>query len=177
MKIINKIETMIEKWVKPLPHLPIKTQKTIADNLWWVVGIGIVISGIGLLIVFNTFLNGMSALMGAPGYGFYLTYIYTGWWASSIIVSMLALIITLIIMVKAFNPLKAMHRKGWDLLFLSLLVMVVAKVISFILNISISGLFRDLIFAFVGIVIGAYILFEIKSYFKVGKIAAVIEKK
>ena len=176
MKIINKIENMIDKWVKPLPHISAKWTKMIAENLWWIVGLGIGAAGIGLLMMIGGFFYGMSALTGAPGYGLYLAYIYTGWWAFAIIVSMLALFVTLILMVKAYNPLKVMHRKGWDLLFLSLLIMVGARVISFIFNIGGLDSFRDLVFTFVSIVISVYILFEIKSYFKLER-TATIEKK
>jgi len=176
MKIINKIETMIEGWLKPLPHVPAKWTKMLADNLWWIVGIGIVLTAIASFMAIAALIAGLSFLSGFSGYGIYLANVYTGWWVIAAIISMLVPIASVVLMGMAFNPLKAMSKKGWDLLFIASLISAVAQVLVVIFNFSILSLFTALILPLIGIAVGVYVLFEIKSYFKSGKIAAVVEK-
>ena len=176
MKNINKIENMIQGWLKPLPHIPAKWTKMLADNLWWIVGIGIVLTGIALLMSINALLYGISYLGGMSGYGIHLANIYTGWWMAAAIVSMAIPAASVVLMGMAFNPLKAMQKKGWDLLFLASLVTAAAQILSVILNFNYVLIF-SLIMTLAGVAVGVYVLFEIKSHFKAGKIAAVKENK
>ena len=178
MKLINKIENMIEGWLKPLPHIPAKWTKMIADNLWWIVGIGIVLSGIGVIASIGGIYTAAVFMGRASTYfGYYADSFYTGWWVAAAVVSLLVLIANVVLMGMAFNPLKAMHKKGWDLLFYMFLIMVAARIVGVVLNFSVYSLFADVVVALLGIAVGVYLLFEIKSYFKAGKIAAVEEKK
>jgi len=177
MKNINKIENMIEGWLKPLPRIPAKWAKMLADNLWWIVGIGIVLSGIAVLMSISALLYGISFISGMSGYGAYLVNTYNGWWAAAAVVSLLSLAATVVLMGMAFNHLKVMHKKGWDMLFLASLVTAASSVIVVVLNFTNYIIFVNLFMTLIGTAVGVYLLFEIKSYFKSGKIAAVEEKK
>jgi hypothetical protein len=178
MENINKIENMIEGWLRPLPHIPAKATKMIAENLWWIVGIGIIISGIGVLVSINGIYTAAVFLGRAAAYfGYYANSFYTGWWVAAAAISLLALIANVALMVMAFSHLKVMHKKGWDLLFYSLLIMVAARIVIVVLNFSVYSLFVDMIVALLGIAVGMYLLFEIKSYFKSSPIATVQENK
>jgi len=176
MKNINKIETMIEGWLKPLPHIPAKWSKMLADNLWWIVGIGIVLTGIALLMALGVLFAGLSFLGGMSGYGALLANVYTGWWMAAAVISMAIPAVSVVLMGMAFNPLKAMQKKGWNLLFLASLVTAAAQILSVALNFNYVLIF-SLIMTLAGVAVGIYLLFEIKSYFKSGKIAAIKDKK
>ncbi|MEI6228757.1 MAG: hypothetical protein WCP11_01900 [Candidatus Saccharibacteria bacterium] len=178
MKNINKIENMIEGWLKPLPHIPAKWTKMIAENLWWIVGIGIILSVIGIFSMIGVLSTAAVFLERAARMsGYYNGSINDGWFVAATVVSLAMMIASAVLLIMAFNPLKTMHKKGWDLLFIIALVSAGAQVLSLALNFNIYNMFAGLLSALVGIAIGMYLLFEIKSYFKSGKIAAVEEKK
>ena len=177
MKNINKLETMITEWLKPLPRIPAKWTKMIAENLWWITGISIVLSVIAIFMSISAINTAVVFLGRASSFlDYYSNSFYDSWWVAAAVVSMVMLIVNVVLMGKAFNPLKAMQKKGWDLLFIMFLIMVVARVIGLVLSFSVDNLLVGLVMALVGIAVGVYVLFEIRSNFKDGKIAAVGKK-
>ena len=84
MESIHKLENMIEGWLKPLPHLPTQWRKWLADNLWWITLVGVVLSVIGVIGLFIAMLIAIP-LIGTTtslysAYGITTTQTYTGWW-------------------------------------------------------------------------------------------------
>jgi hypothetical protein len=167
---LHKLENTIKEWLKPLPHLPTEWRKWIANNVWWIVLVGVILSVLGGLALIGAVFTAMGAV--ATGNTIYSSLgvsgvsIYTGWWYAATVASLIFLVITVIINAMAITPLKAQSKKGWNLLFLTFLVGVVSSIVSVVLNITTVSVVGSLIGGVIGVVISAYFLFEIRSYFK-----------
>jgi hypothetical protein len=170
MESIHKLENMIEGWLKPIPHLPTEWRKWLAANVWWITLVGVVLSVIGVLGLIFALINAM-AIFGAVSsfysvYGVSTAQTYTGWWILATAVSLVFLVVTIVIEAMAVKPLKSQNKKGWDLMFLVFLIGVVSQLVGIVLNFNAMSLIPSIIFTALGIAIGAYFLFELRSYFK-----------
>lgn len=170
MEIIRKLETLIAGWLKSVPHLPKNGQKWIAENAWWIVLIGVIVSGVALLTMLIGVLTAV-AFVGttASYYGYVITQSYTGWWLVSAIVSLILLALSTVLMALAIGALRGMRHKGWMLLFASLLVSAISVIVGVILSFNPVGFVTGLIFGAIWIAVGTYFLFEIRGYFGAGK--------
>ncbi len=163
MESIHKLEDKIEVWLKPLPHLPTTWRKWLAGNVWWIVLVGVIISAFGIFSLFSalSFLTATTNYYGAvlqeAG-----VQVHGSLWSVSIYISIALLVVTVVLEAMAISPLKTQNKKGWDLMFLAYLIGIASSVISALLNLEIMSL----IGAAISAVIGAYFLFEIRSYFK-----------
>jgi len=169
-KYIEKIEETLAKWLKPLPHLPVKFTKWVATNLWWIVLIGVVLSALSLIAMFTAlfaifaYLNlGTTTVLGH-----YVTSSYSVFSALASIVSILFMIGTIVLTAMSISPLKSSLRKGWTLLFMVMLIQATFVVISAVLSGNVFLFVSNLLSGAVGVAISAYLLFELRSYF-VGK--------
>lgn len=164
MSTISKTEDMVGKWLKPVPHLPKNGQKWLAENVWWIVMIGAIAAAIsiltGILAIFSYL-----AFVGNEAAYYYTVSPYGSGWMISTIVSLLISALGVLLLGMAITPLKALQRKGWDLLFLVVLIGAAGVVASSILSFSIIGFIFGIIFGAIGVAIGAYFTFEIRSYF------------
>jgi hypothetical protein len=162
MDTVHKFEKQIEQWLKPLPHLPADWRKWLANNVWWIVLVGVILSVLGGLALIGAVFTAMNAVTTVNtiynSLGVNVGPLYNGWWYASTIASLVFLAITVVIEAMAVTPLKAHDKKGWDLLFLTFLVGVLSTIVNVVLNIT--------TYSVVGSVIGAYFLFEIRSHFK-----------
>jgi hypothetical protein len=165
MNSTKKLEAMAEGWLKNAPHLPLNGQKWLAQNVWWIALIGAISTGLGL--IFGIF--ALIALLAPPVYVYYVPLvIVSGWAIASAVIALVFYIIHGLLLAFSVKPLKDMQKKGWVLLFIALLAQVLNVVIMALLNlfsVNIAGFFFSLIFSAIGIVIGAYFLFEIRSQF------------
>ena len=82
------------------------------------------------------------------------------------IVSIISIIIAITIQAMAINSLKVMQKKGWDLLFLAFVVSIVGSIVVEILIFNFVTLISSILVIAIVAAIGAYILFEVRSYFK-----------
>lgn len=166
MEAVKKLEKIIEGWLKPIPHLPSTWRKWLGENVWWLVLIGTILSGIAILTGIGALLTALS-LMGAATsfYGYYYAQAFDGMWMFSSIVSLAGLVLSVVLMAMAINPLKDQKKKGWDLLFISTVVSVAVNVLALVINFNMYTLVPGLIGAAIGAGIGMYLLFEIKSHF------------
>ena len=82
------------------------------------------------------------------------------------IVSIISIIIAITIQATAINSLKVMQKKGWDLLFLAFVVSIVGSIVVEILIFNFVTLISSILVIAIVAAIGAYILFEVRSYFK-----------
>ena len=160
MESINKLEQTVAGWLKSLPHLPDKARKWIATNIWWLEVICLIIMVfVGLSLIYLLMIAfGISAAV-TTAYGVPIT--YTGLTVFLTILSLGLMFVSIAIMAMAINPLKSLKKRGWDLLFIVLLINCASSLISAIFSFS----FSLLISSAVGIFISAYLLFEIRSYF------------
>lgn len=163
MEQVHKLENMIEGWLKPLPHLSTEWRKWIAKNVWWITLIGVVIAVMGIfgLLTALSIFGATTSLYGAFMYSA-VVQTHGGLWFVSMYVSLALLALTTVIEAMAVSPLKVQNKKGWDLLFFAFLAGVASGVVTGVLNIDVISLIGTAISA----VIGAYFLFEVRSYFK-----------
>lgn len=167
METVKKFESILEEWLKPLPHLPAEWRKWLANNAWWMTLISAILSGLSALAYVGTLLDALS-LRGFTGfYGYYVPQIYSGLWFFATIVSLAFLVITTVFSATAVNPLKVMSRKGWDLLFLVYIVSLISAIVNQLLVFNYANMIYSLISLVISAAVGGYILFEVKGYFKV----------
>lgn len=138
------IETMGE-WFAKFPALPKNGRDVLAQIAPWIalifgiLGILVGISGLGVLTVLSPF-----AYLGGAGsqYG-------TGF------ISALIYLVGSILLLASFPGLKARKYNGWKLLFWSEAVNLIGGLLS-----------MAIVSAIIGALIGFYLLFQIRSYFK-----------
>lgn len=166
MDSIHKLEDMIEGWFKPLPHLPAAGRKWLAENLWWITLVGVILAAWAALTAYQSlsYLDNLNSAFGGL-VGNIIAQNNGQFWQTSVYISIALLTVTAVIEAIAISPLKAMSKKGWDLMFLATIVGVASSLVSGILNAQISGIFG----AIIGAAIGAYLLFEIRSSFSSAK--------
>lgn len=130
---------VLEKFYKQIPNLPDSIREVLVKIAPWlalVFGILGVIVGLGAL--------GLSPLALLGGLDASFIVLLTG----------VVAIVASILMLMAFPKLQKRQYKGWELLFWSEVVSVVSAIIS----ISVGSI--------LGILIGFYLLFQIKNYYK-----------
>lgn len=166
MSVLTNLETKTAGWLQALPHLPKGGQKWLAENVWWLAIISVVASAIGVLtiisaiIAYQTFI-GTTALYDS----YYAVQPYGSGWVFTTVISLLFLIVTTAVTAAAINPLKQLSKKGWNLLFVVLIIQVVSIIINAIASLNPFAFIFSILFGAIGITIGAYFLFEIRSYF------------
>lgn len=166
MKYVNQAETLVSGWLKDLPHLPGNTQKWIAENVWWIVLVGVILSSIGLLMELVGFFTILAIVgTGVSYYGYAAASTYTGGWIASTAVSLVFMVGLIVLLSKAITPLRAMQAKGWNVLFMVLLVDALYVVVNALFTFNIISFVFSLIFGAISLAISAYLLFEIKSHF------------
>lgn len=141
---MNDYMEMMEEWFMKLPALPKNGKEGLVSVTPWValvfgiLGILASLAGLGLLTAFSPLIALSSGLAGAAG---------------SVVGAVLGLVSS-VLLLAAFLGTKAHKMQGWNMLFWSEAVSVVAAVLAF----SLGGVLVSLI-AF-------YLLFQIKSYYK-----------
>ena len=166
MKELTKLENMVADWLKPIPHLPNDWRKWLAENVWWITLVGVILSVIGVLSIISAIFAAQSLFGAATSIiGSANLTVHSGWWMVVSVISMLFMIAVIAVMAMAINPLKIMSKKGWDLLFLTLVIGVVATAVNIILSFNAFTFIPSIIFGFIGYAISAYFLYEIRSHF------------
>lgn len=141
---VNQLIGTVEEWFSKLPPLPKKWNEVIVGITPWV---ALVFGVLGVLVSLAAFgILTFLAPFAVMGYG-------AGAASSGIIGSVLFLISSALLLL-AFPGTKARKMQGWNLLFYSEVVSLISSVVAF----SFGGV--------VGSVIGFYILFQIKSFYK-----------
>lgn len=170
---ITKLEDTVADWLKPIPHLPKTWQKWIAENIWWITLVGVILSVIGVLSLISAILTALSLFGATTGYyGSYITTrSYTGWWVLASVISLLFMVAIIAVTAMAINPLKSLQKKGWSLLFLALVISAMAAAVNIIINFNALSFIPSIIFCAIGVAISAYFLYEIRSYFNSDKTA------
>jgi hypothetical protein len=157
MENVRKLEVMMASWYKNMPHLPKNGQKWLAENIWWLMLVLVVIGAMGVAsVIMATFFAGvlLSTIgpVGAAVGGIALV---------AVIVTMLFSIVILVLSAMAVSPLRMLLKKGWTLLFIVILLQVAAHVASFLLGFNLITLIWNLFFT----AVAAYFLFEIRDLF------------
>ena len=156
MDFIKKLESTIEGWLKPLPHLPANVRKWLVNNIWW-----LDLAGLILIVLSGVPLIGAILLsLGASAFFWSANIVaLTGFAIFASMSSLAFMAVSFVVMALAVKPLKALKKKGWDYLFIGLLVSCVSVILTALSN------FSSLLGGAIGVAISAYFLFEIRSYF------------
>lgn len=177
MESLHKLETTIADWYKNVPHLPKNVSKWIAENVWWIVLIAVILGVFGLFTGFVAIagLSALTASYGAanPYYGAAMMQANVGASLAAAWVALAGLAVSTVVMALAISPLKDQKKKGWDLLFLSDVVYFVIAVIGAVVSFQFFGIISPII----GAAISFYFLFEIRSHFLGHKVKAEEPKK
>lgn len=155
MQQLSGLENSLATLFKGLPHIPRDWRHWLADKAWWLALIGVVIGCLAIL-GFMPVTLGITIFTGithGPAAGALV--IITS------IVNMAVLVVSIALEGMAITPLKARRKRGWDLLFLVILVTFTGAV----LNTLITGNVDHIIGLIIGTLIGLYVLFEVRMYF------------
>ncbi len=143
----NNIIDTLEDFFKKAPALPANGREALVNITPWlaiifgVLGVLGGLSSIGLLTAFSP----LAALSGTPGVSSYGGVVIASWiWLASSV-----------LLIVAYPGLKARKLSGWNWLFYSDVLGVVGSVVA-----------GSLVNAVLGALIGFYLLFQIKSYYK-----------
>lgn len=164
MELLSKLERKVLDWGKNIPHLPEGGRKWLGDNIWWIVVIGVVLTGIGLLALVLGLFSLLSTLAN-PIIVYYASSTFVAWTIVKTVVSLIFAAIGLALMAFAITPLKEKQKKGWVLLFAAWLVGILSVVVSAVLTLSVVNFITSLLFGAIGIAIGGYLLLEMHGQF------------
>lgn len=170
MENVRKLEVMVASWYKNMPHLPKNGQKWLAENIWWLILVLVVIGAMGVAsVVMATFFAGvlLSTVGGPVGAA------VGGIALVAVLVTLLFSIVVLVISAMAVPPLRMLQKKGWTLLFIVILLQVVAHAATFLLNFNLIALVWNLFFT----AVAAYFLFEVRDHFVASRAKKAVAKK
>ena len=175
---VRKLESLTENWLAPFPHLPDTIRKWLADNLWWLVVLVSFSMAISAIVTLGYLFQYMSYLGNAPGYlSAYTSSQYPVGWLLTTLLALVYLSVATVLYVKAATPLKEHMRHGWDILFIILVIGAAKMFLDAVFTFNIFGFIFGLLFELIGIMIAAYFLFEIRSYFvKSGRVRTPAKK-
>lgn len=165
METVNKIESMVAQWYKGMPHLPKNGQQWLAKNVWWLALISVILGAMGIFALLSITLFAGAVLTAAGGVA---GAAIAGFSMIVVLVYLAIAVISLVITIMAISPLKALKKRGWTLLFLTILLMVVEKVVYFVFDYNLFSLVWGLLMS----AVAAYFLFEIRSFFDGSKMSA-----
>jgi len=164
MELVAKLERIVQEWYKNMPHLPDVARKWLADNVWWIAAVAAVLAGIGALSSLSGVFGGLSTL-SSPVVSYYASSSFVTLMVIHSLVSLIFLALECAIFAYAVRPLKERQKKGWVLLFASLLLGAVALVVNAVLVFNPFGFVMQLIFSALWWAIGTYFVFEIRDQF------------
>ncbi|HEY8992324.1 MAG TPA: hypothetical protein VIM37_00560 [Candidatus Microsaccharimonas sp.] len=165
MEFISKLEKVVLGWAKNVPHLPAAGQKWLGANIWWIALIGAIVSGIAFLFAIIALFT-LISLIGAVSSTYYIAGSnYTSLSILNAAVSLVFLVANGLLLAFAVKPLQNMQKKGWVLLFMTLLVEALSVVVNAVLSFSVAGFIIGILFGAIGLAIGAYFIAEIHGQF------------
>jgi hypothetical protein len=158
MDIINKIDKQLREWYALAPHLPYNGHLWFAQNVWWLVLIGVIIGGVGVLglvlvALFGGIFLGVAVFLFSAKFGGFILLLA----ALAVAVSGISIVIAGL----AIAPLKAQQKKGWTLLLIAMLLSTVLVTLADMIAGDGSAVIKDLL----GAAVGLYFLYEIRAHF------------
>ncbi len=165
MAQLEKLETTLDDVLnKKAPFkIPESGRKTLAGALWWLALVFGVLQLWGAWSLWHVahwtdawvdYANSISRTYGGTTVSNDLGFLYY--------LALLVVVVTAVMALLAAPGLKAMKKAGWNMLFYSMLVNVVYGVV--VLFASYGG-FGNMVVAFLGSVVGAYLLFQVRGQF------------
>jgi hypothetical protein len=158
MEYISKVENAVGEWHEKVPHLPATVRQWLADNSWWVALLIVIIGSMVILFILlpllllGAILSSLAGIWGAAAGGFLLL-LATMW--------MLLAITSIVLLAVAVSPLKRHKKRGWNLLFVVLLLNVTVIVLKVLFDFELTSF----LFGILAIALAGYFLFEMKDHF------------
>jgi len=152
---LRDTELKIAKWFHKTPSLPNSWRTWLAVNAWWIILVGavlVVATALGTLAEYLTVLTTQNLNNRLP-------------WLFSSLGGLIFAIAQSIVLIMAIPPLRQMSKKGWVLLFISLLIQALAVVIEAILTLKVHDFIWGIVDGAIELAIAAYLLFEVRTYF------------
>lgn len=160
MTLLEQLESKLDEvLVKKAPfQLPENTRKWIAEYAW-------VFALVGLVFGVLAFFPMLAAVGIVSTFG---VVVGAGYHAVTAWLSLAVLVAYLVVLGIAIPKLKAKQTSGWNLMYYSMLFFAVYDVIQWV-RYPVVG-FIGFVFNLAGLVVGLYLLFQVKSYFKTAKV-------
>ena len=152
MNYVHQLTKTLDGYYAKAPVLPTNIKDLLVSFAPWltlIAGVLAILSGISLFGLLGLATSVMPYAAVAAGFGGF---------AIPAIVSLLVVLVTGVIYLLAFAPLKAKKVKGWNLLLYAMLLYVLSSVV----RLSVFGIVE----AIIGFLIGYYFLYQVKSYYK-----------
>ncbi len=167
MKIISDLENSLEKPMKDLPALPKGFRDFLVKIVPWLALIGGIFGVISAWNIYRwtTIGDDYVDLANEISRAYGGTTITNNSWSMFLYLAVGVLLVTSIIYIMAFSPLKNYQKKGWDLLFIALLLNLAYGVVLLFTD---YGGFSNFIGTLIGSAIGVYLLFQLRDYY-IGK--------
>lgn len=156
MELVKSLEHSIEGVHKGLPHLPAGFRNWLVENVWWLVAVSVALTVFSLISAFQalSYISQFTAAYAPLG----AVYAQSSTW---LWMTIAASVVQVVLLAMAISPLKSKQARGWHLLFIVSLVNVALS----LLGIVFGGGVPSLLGALIGLAIGWYVLFEIRSGF------------
>lgn len=141
----------LEGWLAPIfakfPHIPHGGRQTLAQIAPW------------LALIFG--ILGVVSILSAGSFVSYFSFSFVsmGMVQISIFISLLAGLVASLLEILAFKPLKAMRKKGWNLLFYATVLTTAGTLLTLLFGYSVLG-------NLVGSLIGLWLLFEVRGLYQ-----------
>ena len=151
MNYLSQLTKTLDEYYAKSPALPANVKETLVSFAPWlalIAGVLALLSGVSLFGLLGLATSVMPYAVAAGVGGFAIT----------AILSLLVLLVTGVIYLLAFSPLKGKKVKGWNLMFYAMLLYVLSSVVT----LRPFGIVESL----VGFLIGYYFLYQVKSYYK-----------
>ena len=154
---MKKHAAALENWLAPLfektPHLPHNVRQTLVSIAPWLALIGGIL-GLAALLPVLGMLPALSALPfmgGMMGGAYYAMY-------PALIIALVIGVIGAVLDLLAFRPLSQHKKAGWNLLFYSQILAVLAIILQIYSGYYVLG-------SVIGLLIGLWLLFEVRSLY------------
>lgn len=151
MNYINQLTKTLDEYYAKSPALPVNIKETLVSFAPWLAllgGVFALLSGLSLFSLLGLATAVMPAAVAAGVGGFAVT----------AVLSLVVLLVTGVLELLAFTPLKAKKVKGWNLMLYAMLLYVLSSVVTLRPY--------DVVMSLVGFLIGYYFLYQLKSYYK-----------
>ncbi len=143
MNYLNDLKKTLDKYYVKLPKFPKGLNNFIVSvSPWLALIFGALAISAGVLSLMSPF----AVIVGLHGY------------AVTVFISLIILLVQGVIELLAFSPLRGRKIRGWNLMFYSLMLSLISSIVT--LNVF------SVLNSILGVLIGYYILYQIKSYYK-----------
>lgn len=167
---VNWAEKASAKILSNIPSLPKAGQKWLADNIWWIVLVGVILGIIGIISQLKHLIDVTTVVNTWGVFGQYITQrAFNGWWMTVYIIGLALSAVVLLIASQAIQPLKKKQANGWRILFFSLVAGLVAAVVVAVLGLNVMNIITSAAIGLIAFLVGSYFLFQVKSYFGASK--------